>query len=678
MLPALLPTGSHHVVGKTLGPYKVIKLLGAGGMGDVYLGEDTRLGRKVAIKVLPAEFASDPERLARFEQEARAAAALNHPHIAVVHDVGSEPGEDGTTTHFIVQEYLRGQSLRERLDKGALPLDKALDLATEVGEALIAAHKAGIIHRDLKPDNIFVTEEGHAKVLDFGLAKLTEMAAPTGSSASMSPTMLGTVAGQVMGTAGYMSPEQVNGETVDTRSDLFAFGAVLYESVTGRRAFAGKSIPDTLSRILHDDPGPLAEVDASLPFELQRIVKKSLAKEPAKRYQAAGELVIDLQALGADVESGTAMPVGGQPVIAPVTVETTRGVSWKLGVPIAVSIAVVAALTGWWLARPGSGGSLPRIFSIDLPEGTRLPAGQGPGIAISPDGQNIAYMASGPAGRHLYLRRLGRLGSTLIPGTEEAINPTFSPDGKSLAFRVGEILKKVSLAGGEPFELCSTCGEASWGDAGDLIFVREGSLWRVPEVGGRPELITGPMPDRGVPYFRRPLVLPGGKAVLFEPGVVGANAGAAVISLESKDVVVVATDGSDPFYSDTGHVVFARGDTLFAVPFDLDRLRVTGEPVPVVHGVRVEGGGAVHAAVSRPTAKPSRCTSPTLPAAIFGCWTSPALSALSAGSRRRRMRGTRCGCATAFRSPTFGTRREPGASNRCWPTAADRPRQFAM
>jgi len=223
------------VVGKTLGHYEILEPLGKGGMGEVYLGEDTRLGRKVAIKVLPAEFASDPERLARFEQEARAAAALNHPHIAVVHDVGSEAAEDGTITHFMVQEYLEGQSLRERLDKGALPLDKALDLAIEVGEALIAAHKAGIIHRDLKPDNIFVTEEGHAKVLDFGLAKLTEMAAPTGSSASMSPTMLGTVAGQVMGTAGYMAPEQVNGEQVDHRADLFAFGSVLYEMVTGRR-----------------------------------------------------------------------------------------------------------------------------------------------------------------------------------------------------------------------------------------------------------------------------------------------------------------------------------------------------------------------------------------------------------------------------------------------------------
>ncbi len=279
-----------------------------GRYGRVYLGEDTRLGRKVAIKVLPAEFASDPERLARFEQEARAAAALNHPHIAVVHDVGSEPGEDGTTTHFMVQEYLEGQSLRERLEKGALPLDKALDLATEVGEALIAAHKAGIIHRDLKPDNIFVTEEGHAKVLDFGLAKLMEMAAPTGSSASMSPTMLGTVAGQVMGTAGYMAPEQINGEEIDQRVDLFAFGCVLYGMVTGRQAFAGKNVHETLGKILSDEPPSIADIAPSLPSELHRIIRKALAKSADNRYQTAGDLVVDLRTLSTDVESGAAAP----------------------------------------------------------------------------------------------------------------------------------------------------------------------------------------------------------------------------------------------------------------------------------------------------------------------------------------------------------------------------------
>ena len=291
------------MIGKTLGPYKIIEQLGAGGRGEVYLGEDTRLGRKVAIKVLPEEYASDPERLARFEQEARAAAALNHPHIAVVHDIGTE-GD----IHFMVQEYLEAQSLRERLDKGALALDKALDLGIEVGEALIAAHKAGIVHRDLKPDNIFVTEEGHAKVLDFGLAKLTEMAAPAGGSASMSPTMLGTVAGQVMGTAGYMAPEQAAGSSdIDHRADLFAIGCVLYEMVTGSQPFAGRSVAETLSKIQHESAPSLVEMDPSRPAELHRITNKSMAKEPERRYQGATDLVVDLRALLAEVESGRAV-----------------------------------------------------------------------------------------------------------------------------------------------------------------------------------------------------------------------------------------------------------------------------------------------------------------------------------------------------------------------------------
>ncbi len=298
--------------GIKLGPYEITEQLGAGGMGEVYLAQDTRLGRKVAIKVLPAEFASDPERLARFEQEARAAAALNHPHIAAVFDVGTEDG-----THFMVQEYLEGDTLREPLQKGVLPLKKALGLATEIAEALAAAHAAGIIHRDLKPENIFVTKEGHAKVLDFGLAKLTEVAAAgSPGGATQSPTMMGTVAGQVMGTAGYMAPEQVEGsDKIDHRADLFAFGCVLYEMASGARAFAGRSIAETLAHIQHDDPASIQESDPSLPDELQRIVRKCVAKELDRRYQGGNDLVVDLKALARDVESGSAGMVPQRPPV---------------------------------------------------------------------------------------------------------------------------------------------------------------------------------------------------------------------------------------------------------------------------------------------------------------------------------------------------------------------------
>ncbi len=285
--------------GTKLGHFEILEPLGAGGMGEVWLAQDTRLGRKVAIKVLPAEFASDPERLARFEQEARAAAALNHPHIASVFDVGTEDD-----TRFMVQEYLEGETLREPLGKGALPLKKALGLATEIAEALAAAHAAGIIHRDLKPENIFVTKEGHAKVLDFGLAKLTEVAvAGSPGGATQSPTMMGTVAGQVMGTAGYMAPEQVEGGEIDHRADLFAFGCVLQEMATGTRAFGGRNVAEVLHRLVNSDPEPVAD---GLPLKLQWILDKCLAKEATGRYQGAGDLVVDLKALALEVESGTA------------------------------------------------------------------------------------------------------------------------------------------------------------------------------------------------------------------------------------------------------------------------------------------------------------------------------------------------------------------------------------
>ena len=413
------------MTGTTLGPYKIIEQLGAGGMGEVYLGEDTRLGRKVAIKVLPEEYASDPERLARFEQEARAAAALNHPHIAVVHDVGSETSDDGTITHFMVQEYLEGQSLRERLEKGALPLDKALDLATEVGEALIAAHKAGIIHRDLKPDNIFVTEEGHAKVLDFGLAKLTEMAAPTGTSASMSPTMLGTVAGQVMGTAGYMAPEQINGEEIDHRADLFAFGAVFYEMVTGRRAFVGDNIHETLSRIISKQPAPLHEARDDLPAKLGWIIDKALAKDVSRRYQSAAGISGDLAQLQDDIAAGVAVPVGdGQPVAASVVVETPPANPWKLTVPIAIATLLIGALGTWWAMRPSPPEPEPlRRFEIELPNDINFSRTGRHIVAVSPDGARIAFTGN----NQLWIRSLDDFDATRLRSTDDPTSPFFSP-----------------------------------------------------------------------------------------------------------------------------------------------------------------------------------------------------------------------------------------------------------
>ena len=633
------------ILGSTLGPYKILEPLGAGGMGEVYLGEDTRLGRKVAIKVLPEEFAADPERLARFEQEARAAAALNHPHIAVVHDIGFEPGEAGPReeagapplvaagtspsapaspspsatprasasppgVHYIVQEFLDGETLRAPLKKGALPLKKALHLAAEVAEGLAAAHAAGIVHRDLKPENLFVTKDGHAKILDFGLAKLTE-AAPVmspGERASQSPTMLGTVAGQVMGTAGYMAPEQVQGGgEVDHRADLFSFGCVIYEMVGGRQAFAGRSVLQTLDLILNEEPPDLAEMVHDVPAQLQWILTKALAKDPGERYQSAGDLLVDLRRLAKEIESGkvlaSATAAGGSLAGAP-DADGARAASHiplKLAVPAGVVLAAVAVLAGWLLARPALGPApAPQRWDFDLPEGTFLPAGSGADIAVSPDGQTIAYVASGAAGsRRLYLRRLGQMDSIALPGTEDATAPFFSPDGDWVAFNAGGGLKKVALAGGEPFTLCMPCGEGSWADDGTIILAQDGALWRVPEVGGEPQLLVEPSLDGERLDARRPTALPGSQAVLFQRGSTFPSTGVCIVSLETQEVIEVSGDGADPRWADTGHVLFPRGNTLFAVGFDLERFEVTSPPVPVLQNVRVEAGGALQAAVSR-------------------------------------------------------------------------------
>ncbi|MCH7825567.1 MAG: serine/threonine-protein kinase, partial [Acidobacteria bacterium] len=540
------------------------------------------------------EFASDPERLARFEQEARAAAALNHPHIAVVHDVGSEATEDGTTTHFMVQEYLEGQSLRERLDKGALPLDKALDLAIEVGEALIAAHKAGIIHRDLKPDNIFVTEEGHAKVLDFGLAKLTEMAAPTGSSASMSPTMLGTVAGQVMGTAGYMAPEQINGEEIDHRADLFAFGCVLYGMVAGKQAFAGRNVMQTLDLILAEAPQPIDEIKADLPLKLQWILDKALAKEPAKRYQTAGDLVVDLRSLGADVELGTAILVTGETPTSRAAVETPRGIPWKVGVPVVIATLLVGVLGTWWatLSVPEP----PMRFEIELPEQVDFSSSGRRVVAISPNGSRIVFVAN----NQLWMRLIGDLVPTPISGTENARSPFFSHDGQQVGFQANfDQLKRVAVTGGAPV-LIDTIGAifgASWAD-NDMIYFGQGAggIWQVPGTGGTPEIVIE-MQDGERAHG--PQLLPGGEWLLFTVLTSGGNWNDASIvaqSLVTEDRVELIQGGTEGRWVPTGHLVYVLDGTLFAVAFDPGVMEPPAGATSMVEGIRMRGGttGAAH------------------------------------------------------------------------------------
>ena len=553
-------------------------------MGEVWLAQDSRLGRKVAIKVLPPEFAAEPERVARFKQEARAAAALNHPHIAAVYDIG----EHDAGVRFIVQEYLQGQPLRDLLAAGALPIKRALRLGTEIAEALGAAHAVGIIHRDIKPDNVFVTPDGHAKVLDFGLAKLTEISVDSNPNASQSPTLLGTIAGQVMGTAGYMAPEQVEGSaTIDHRADLFAFGSLLYEMASGSRAFAGRSVADILSRIQHEEPAALAELDAKLPSDLQRIVSKLLAKDPDERYQHAADLIVDLRRLISAVDAGTAPPIGES--------GSTRRhpVAMLVG---ALTIAAVGTWFGSWFAE-GDRTTGEIQFAFDLPdEVVELPRGLGSTLTISPDGQTVAFIGLTRDGRRqLFRRRIDTVGSERVGNLVSAANPAFARDNEWIAVGTGmSRYSRLQIDGGEPFTLCDVCVEGAWGDDGNFYFIRAGALWRQAPDGSGRESIFEPRPEEGLRYIIRPVILPGSLAAVVEVGNL-TRGGIAVISFADNRVVTVATDGSDPLYAFTGHIVFARESSLFAVPFDAATLEVGGAAVPVLQNVRVENAGALQA-----------------------------------------------------------------------------------
>ena len=566
-------------------------------MGEVYLGEDTRLGRKVAIKVLPAEFASDPERLARFEQEARAAAALNHPHIAAVFDVGT----DGDT-HFIVQEYLDGDTLREPLKKGALPIKKALALATEIAEALTAAHAAGIVHRDLKPENVFITEQGHAKVLDFGLAKLTEMAAPAGSSASMSPTMIGTVAGQVMGTAGYMAPEQIeDGAEVDGRTDLFAFGCVLYEMVGGRQPFTGKNVIDTLHQISNVEPRPVAEINPELPSQLHWILKKCLAKDPAARYQHADDLLVDLRGLASEVEAAPVPQPRPEAASAlPPAAKERAPSAWRQAIPWALMV-LSAGVAVWSLSRGAAPQPSPPLrLGFELPEQTALVFDPNsiPSLAVAPAGDSVVFSAQEaepPHERQLWRRSLTDYEMTPLDGTEGAVHPVFSPDGQWIAFFAGDgTVKKVLLAGGAPMDLAAANEPwgLSWGANDRIAYVPQtgGGIWEVMADGNTPaRQLTSPDVDAGELEHDFPHFLPGGESLLFTI-LTGANwetAEIAVYSYATGDWERIGIVGTNPSYLESGHLVYALGNRLFAVGFDPRTRETTGNPIPVVDEVLV-------------------------------------------------------------------------------------------
>jgi eukaryotic-like serine/threonine-protein kinase len=528
--------------GTRLGPHEILSAIGAGGMGEVYRARDTRLDRIVAIKVLPTHLADRSELRERFEREARTIASLNHPHICTLHDIGQQDGTD-----FLVMEYLEGETLAHRLLKGSLPLEQVFQYAIEIADALDKAHRKGVTHRDLKPGNIMLTKTG-TKLLDFGLAKLKQEVAPANVPLSDLPTAKDplTAQGTILGTLQYMAPEQVEGKEVDSRTDMFAFGAVVYEMATGKKCFEGKSQASLIAKILEVDPPPISTLQPMTPPALDRVVKKCIAKEPERRWQAASDLCDELKWIAEG---------GSQAVSAPSP------------------------------PRPVS------RLSVTLPPGQQLTGlVNGPAVALSPDGTYLAYVARQGDTQQIYLRAMDSLEAKPITGTEGAVNPFFSPDGHWLGFFTNNKLKKVYVSGGAAINIADVTFPfgAGWGSRGMIAYTPTPGavLQQVPETGGSPRPVT--RFGKGEATHRWPEVLPGGNAVLFAASTsatIWTNAHVAVQSLGNGERKNLLQGGTQPCYAQSGHLIYGQGGNLMAVPFDPQRLEVTGAAIPMVEGV---------------------------------------------------------------------------------------------
>ncbi|MEO6212369.1 MAG: protein kinase [Vicinamibacterales bacterium] len=578
------------IPGARLGPYEIVALLGVGGMGEVYRARDTRLGRAVAIKVILDVFASDPERVARFEREAKVLASLNHPRIAALYGM-----EEAEGRHFLVMELVEGETLADRLQRGALPIDQTLAIAVQIADALEAAHEKGIVHRDLKPANVKITPDDTVKVLDFGLAKAIESESAAINVAN-SPTlsMMASQAGIILGTAAYMSPEQAKGFPADHRSDVFSFGTVLFEMLSGRRPFQGDTAPEVLASVLVRDPD-ITTLPTDLNPRLTELVRRCLEKQPKRRWQAIGDVRAELEAIAASPRTAPVSP--GLPLRPP----------WKRALPAVISAIVVGlfAAVGAWRLKPPPPGPVGR-FSITLPEGKLLSGTNRQTVAISPDGAHIVFVANG----QLFLRSLTDLQANPIPGTSLFVaTPTFSPDGTSIAFFAGsdQSIKRIAVTGGGAVTICPVGSNPygiSW-DRHGIIFgqAEVHAIQRVSADGGRPETLIALKNDE---VAHAPQLLPGGEWILFTlaRGIASdrwEKAQIVVQSVRSGERKVLIDGGGAGHYLSSGHLVYALGGTVYAVAFDLDRLVLAGGPVAVIEGVRramSNGNGAADVDVS--------------------------------------------------------------------------------
>ena len=573
-------------IGSRLGHYDVTAKIGEGGMGEVYRARDTKLDRDVALKILPEAFTQDPDRLARFEREAKVLASLNHPNIAAIYGL-----EEADSIRALVLELVEGPTLADRIKRGPIPLDEALPIAKQIAEALEAAHEAGVIHRDLKPANIKVREDGTVKVLDFGLAKAFQPDA-SDPGLSQSPTISLTAAatqmGMVIGTAAYMAPEQAKGKVIDKRVDVWAFGAVLYEMLTGQRAFGGADVSDTLAMVLMKDVNWSA-LPGDTPPSIQTLLTRCLEREPKRRIRDIGDVSL-------------AMDGGFETTVSASSEATATKVLriWQRPVPLVLAgftLLVVGGLAVWGVTRPAP----ERVsrFPIPLAADQTFSDQDRPLVAISPDGSHVVYAANGS----LWLRPFDQLQAIQVPGAEQGAGPFFSADGQSIGFWADGQLKKVAVSGGAPVTLAAVAQPpdgARWGADDMILYGYDGGVMQVSGASGTPEIL---IPLDAPEAAHGPQMLPEGEWVLYTlrsagPGTWG-EAQIVVQSVRSgeRKVLLIGRDGR---YLSTGHLLYALDNVIFAVPFDVGRREVTGGPVPLVEEVGEAGttGGAAHFSVS--------------------------------------------------------------------------------
>ena len=583
--------------GARLGPYEVVAKIGEGGMGEVYRATDTKLHRDAALKLLPESFTADPDRRARFTREAQVLASLNHPNIAGIYGF-----EDASGTPMLAMEFVEGEDLSSIISRGAIPLGDALQLARQIAEALEAAHEQGIVHRDLKPQNIKVKADGTVKVLDFGLAKALDPLASASDEAMNSPTMTAraTQMGMIIGTAAYMSPEQARGKAVDRRADIWAFGVVFYEMLTGRRTFEGEEISDVLAAVLRQDIDWTA-LPGATPPRLRRLLERCLDRDPKQRLRDIGEARVEIAKIESRVPDVSG--ISAAPAITNVPVPL-----WRRAIPVVLGLALaaVAAYAAWTLKPAAARSTVVTRFLFTLPEGQRFTNTQRQVVSIAPDGTQFVYVAN----NRLYLKPMSEMSSIFIQGTEVAqgvLNPVFSPDSRSIAFysNADRTLKRVAVSGGAAVTIRAIDRPTglSW-EADNELLIGQGAkgIVRVSAHGGTLETIVTVKDGE---LAAGPRMLPGGNAVVFTllasgPAAPDQPNKAKIVaqSLTSGERKVLVEAGSDAHYVQSGHLIYAWAGTILAAPFEAQGLAVTGEPVPVIEGVGATGQGVTQFSIS--------------------------------------------------------------------------------